>query len=171
MLIQGDRNPHADGVLLEMDFVMRLGNSTAEAPSIIPMTTITDGQVSFDSGKRVHSFCDSLDATTAPQHGDWFIPDFFNNGGYDAVQFNPETLRYVQVTRSKTHSFNLNWNQKFFNMFRDSLPDVHIALCEVFFVVPREIVKDFRPKDASGKLAHFNKSNFQVVGFQRVKVN
>lgn len=40
----------------------------------------------------------------------WLIPKRWNQGGYDFVQFVPkEILRFVQVTRGKTHGFKLRY--------------------------------------------------------------
>ncbi len=170
----GDSNPAMDGILMEMEFILRLGRSTAVKEETVDliMEANTDPRPVFASGRtvvrfRLKTFVDQLLALC---DGDWMVPSVFNNGGFDCVQYLGTVLIFVQITRSATHSFKLKWYQKFCDAFTAKFPSITISSTEVHFVVQEELVGTFKPKAAEGTLANFNKDEFKVVGMRRMKV-
>lgn len=167
-------NPAMDGILMEMEFILKLGRSSAAKDEFVDLITEanTEPHSVFPSGRaviqyRLKTFADQdMDV----RDGDWMVPVVFNNGGFDCVQYQSNKLIFVQVTRSVTHSFKLRWFQAFYNAFIAKFPAKPISSTEVYFVVQEGLVATFAPAAAEGALTYFVKSEFKVVGLRRLEV-
>lgn len=173
LVLLGNSNPAMDGVLMEMDFILRLGRSTSEKKMSIDLVMESGANPVpvLQSGGQKIKFRLSTFATAEFFFDDevWFIPDIFNNGGFDCVQYRTGKLIYVQVTRSATHSFNLKWYQKFRSAFVKKFPELAITTCEVWFVVQEGLVDTFAPATSSGELTGYVKGAYKVAGMRRIK--
>ena len=87
--------------------------------------------------KGVKSF-EPLEICSLPQN-DWLTPIQWSQPAYDCVQFVEEDtyklLRFVQVTRAKTHSFKLKYMLQLLEKFNTMLGD-QIKLLDVVVVNP-----------------------------------
>ena len=171
LLLLGDSNPAMDGVLMEMDFMLRLGRSTPEQK--VPINLIMEGaepEPALQSGGKKVKFrlstFDTASFTVADE--DWFVPQLFNNGGFDCVQYRVGKLVFVQVTRSATHSFNLKWYEKFRSAFVKKFPALEVAECEVWFIVQEDLKNIFKPAASTGILTGYIKDSFTVAGMRRI---
>ena len=173
LVLLGDSNPAMDGVLMEMDFILRLGRSTSEKKVSVDliMETGADPEPVFQSGSQKIKFRLSTFATAGFSfvEDDWFIPQIFNNGGFDCVQYRMGKLIYAQITRSVTHSFNLKWYQKFRTAFVQKYPELNISTCEVWFIVQEGLVGTFAPATPSNELTGYVKGAYKVAGMRRIK--
>jgi hypothetical protein len=171
LLLLGDSNPAMD-VLMEMDFIMRLGRSTSEKKMTIDLVLESgaDPVPVLQSGDQRIKYSLSTFATAEfiLEDGVWFVPQIFNDGGFDCVQYRLGKLVYVQVTRSATHSFKLDWYQKFYLAFAAKFPLLVITTCEVWFVVQESLVDTFRPADPTGSLDKYVKESYKVAGMRRI---
>ena len=171
----GDSNPGGDGVLLEMDFIMRLGRETRDKREYVELVERRRhgyGSTRYRSGSAVHKYRLNTKKerrffkVASLREWDWFVPKLFNYGGFDCVQYSQGTLRFVQVTRSSTHSFNLDWYQKFCTQFCTLYTECTIVKCYVDFVVPTENVNVFKPDTSKGGLSNFD-GVYRVYGIAR----
>ena len=173
LLLLGDSNPAMDGVLMEMDFILRLGRSTSEQKVSIDLVIELGADpvpLLQSGGKKIKFRFSTFDTevfTVADE--DWFIPKIFNNGGFDCVQYRMGKLIFVQITRSGTHSFNLKWYQKFHDAFVKTFPALEVAECEVWFIVQEGLVDIFAPDAPTGNLTGFRKDSFKVAGMRRIR--
>eukprot|EP01033_Poteriospumella_lacustris_P013706 gene13705-9817_t len=171
VLVRGSSNPAMDGILMGMEFVYRLGRSTPEKTTMIHLITEQGAEpiAVFESGGKTISFRLSTLAsgTLTVVDGDWFVPQVFNNGGFDCVQYRAGKLIFVQVPRSEKHSFNLKWYQKFRTAFVE-VSGLTITECEVWFVVREEVVATFKSARSFGTLTGYEKGNYKVVGMRRL---
>lgn len=172
LLLLGNSNPAMDGVLMEMDFILRLGKSTSKQKVSVDLIVEpgSDPLPLLESGSRKIMFrvstFNTADFTVADE--DWFIPQIFNNGGFDCVQYRMGKLIYVQVTRASTHSFNLKWYQRFYAAFVKKFPLLEVPVCEVLFIVQEGLVGSFTPNAPTGNLTGFSKDSFKVAGLRRI---
>jgi hypothetical protein len=124
----------------------------------------------------VHYFDQVADMIVPPELKDhsWFIPRKWNQPCFDAVQLLPNNgFRFVQVTRSKTHSLKLKYIVEFLNCFEK------VVSFEICCVLPNENeYKDFQLKPAEGSLGNYLPKlkkrkekklefDFFVFGFER----
>lgn len=166
----GENNPSLDGILMEMEFIFQLGKSRAGAKKVIELYDENKKvAIRLESGKNVIKYVkkDFPSASFTVKKGDWMVPSSFSNGGFDCVQYKKNELLFVQITRSITHSFNLNYYQQFRVMFEDKFAFAKINKCSVWFVVREEVVGEFSPKERVGNLKDFEK--FEVGAFKRIE--
>lgn len=172
LLLASDANPSMDGILLEMDFMLRLGKSTHQKDFVyLVMKPGADPEPVFDSGgkKIMYRMSTFPKAKIDVNDGDWFIPQIFNNGGFDGVQYRAGKLIFVQITRAATHSFNLEWFQKFLKAFVQKFPHLKVEECEVWFIVPEENIGTFKPAESSGVLTGYKHGTYKVAGMRRIR--
>jgi hypothetical protein len=107
-------NPSYLGCVVEFDFVELLYDSTVHSPKI--MNFCRDDKLDGYSLWSVSSF--TLFDAKSPLKKPWLldqykIPILLNQGGYDAVGFvkagRKKILRFIQVTRGKTHQLKLRY--------------------------------------------------------------
>lgn len=169
----GDSNPAMDGILMEMDFLQRLGRSTDVEKVMIDLVIESgaDPAPVFPSGGKKIKFRFSTFATAEffVVDEDWFVSQMFNNGGFDCVQYRVGKLIFVQVMRSVTHSFKLKWYQKFLSAFIQKFPMLMITECEVWFIVQEDLVNVFKPAKPIGTLTGYTKGTYKVAGMRRIK--
>jgi len=172
LLLLGDSNPAMDGVFMKLNFMCRLGRSTSEKK--VPIDLV--GKSGSDllpllqsGGKKVQFRLSTFDtAIFTASDEDWFIPQIFNNGGFDCVQYRTGKLVFVQITHSVTHSFNLKWYEQFYSTFVKRFPALEIAECEVWFIVQEDLVDIFEPSAPNGNLTGYIKNSHRVAGMKRV---
>ena len=172
LALLGKSNPAMDGVLMEMDFMLRLGRSKIKRRVSIDLVVESGAEPVplLDSGVNKHAFrLSTFDAVPFKvDDTDWLVPEIFNNGGFDCVQYCAGKLIFAQVTRSTTHSFNLKWYEKFRAAFIKKFPDQVLNGCEVWFIVDESLVGTFAPAKPAGKLVGFDKGTHKVVGMRRI---
>jgi hypothetical protein len=170
-MLFGDVHPVMDDILMEMDFVMRLGRSASAKVSVdLVMESGVGPQPVLQSGRKTIQFRLSTFATAAftVVDEDWFVPQVVHTGGFHCVQYRTGKLSFVQVVRS-THSFNLKRYEMFRSAFVEKFPALAITRCEVWFVVPEELVGSFIPAESTGTLSGYKKGAYQVAGLRRVR--
>ena len=174
LLLFGDSNPAMDGVLLEMDFILRLGRSKPEHTQQVMLVRAVNSEPEpvFPSGcKRIVFRYKTLPTDCCGvADGDWMVPRVFNNGGFDCVQYHEQSLNFVQVTRAATHSFKLKWYEQFRKAFIEAFPALPVKKCAVYFVVPDTMVDTFKPQAANGTLGGYD-GGYKVMGLRRVTVS
>ncbi|KAG7390292.1 hypothetical protein PHYPSEUDO_008430 [Phytophthora pseudosyringae] len=150
------KNPSKDGHLFEMWFFSSLDNGGAHC------CTIQDGMLCGDevwASAGVVRF-DPFEDIPLELSQQWLAPIKWNQGGYDAIFLELEDVantevsakqagftkkllvRFVQVTRSKTHSFKVDYYKDLLSRLTlSSLIWLHKV--EVCFVVPVDVIGVF----------------------------
>jgi hypothetical protein len=169
---QAQGNPGFDGIVLEMDFLaqlrlarrinktltVKIGDSAEEEWRVldfIPFTHPSDLQgiqLGFDEGSETFENKFKLG------DGFWLLPKLFNQGGYDAVQVEfPDSnqpthihVRFVQVTRSDTHTLKLQYMVALLKALVPIGFEVKNVLVD--FVVPADQCSNFKLGPTSGDL-------------------
>ena len=92
-----DKNPVMDGMLMETDFLLRLGKSNPEKKECIELTLSSNQRVNFASGSnKIEYHLSTFGTQDITVHDeDWFIPTVFNNGGFNCVQYRLGKLIFV----------------------------------------------------------------------------
>jgi hypothetical protein len=166
------QNPSFDGWILEAEFLYRLRAKEVKV---------------YKNNKDVHlsvaekfSFVDFSDIQKPLSLDNvWFIPMRWNQACFDCVQALPDFgFRFIQVTRSMTHTIKKKYVVDFLNHFVDTL-SIKVNLIEFWFVVPNQEEYDkFRPKTPEGNYGRFasvlrkndddKDLEYTVVGFDRL---
>ena len=106
-------NPAFKGWITEFDFLLRVRqaskhseglrvyNNAAKEEEILPVRAIVDNVDPRDTVSLAR-----LSLTT----GTWLLPKLWNQGGYDAVFVEGNTLHFVQITSSKKHKLKLRYH-------------------------------------------------------------
>jgi len=148
-VLKFDSNPAMDGWLLEMWFFAVLRNEGLPVYDLSGRSVTWPGSspVNFEVKKMTH---ETFDASPT-----WLRPYQWNQGGYDAVYVDKAEglVRFVQVTRGKTHSFKIGFFYEFlFNLQQIDL-DFEIEKLEILYLVPRKNVREFKvgAKDVTGQ--------------------
>lgn len=175
-------NPAFDGWVLELDVLYHIRkDQMANKVKVLG----TDGQFldrddSFQCSEVIEfvdRFFDSADRRTRYPVHCWFIPRKFNNGGFDAVQLRCEggqyRLRFLQVTRAKTHGLKLHFMKSFADAFNAAVDeDLRATAVEIVIVTAMHSAKDFViPTHAQvvGSLSEYSWSlcDLIVAGFDK----
>jgi len=153
-----DWNPAVDGWVLEMLFFARLKHGGVDL---------------LDSDKNpIDKWCEAnirrfdpcnIATLCFPQTdiGVWLKPVRWNQGGYDGVFLDQKkkTVRFIQVTRSETHSLKLEYFYSFLSMLMESEASFEIESLEIVFLVDVKKLSKFRILDSGvtgqGLLAAF----------------
>jgi hypothetical protein len=84
----------------------------------------------------------------------WLKPVKWNQGGYDAVYIDTgkNLVRFVQVTRGKTHSFKIRFFHEFLSNL-DRVPKLNfdIKRVDICFLVPKGNIGDFSISKTTGE--------------------
>jgi Mrp family chromosome partitioning ATPase len=180
---EGGNNPSFDGQILEMDVLRTITDrdlprrlTSAEGP--LPNSETYAVQ-------RVRHFRDTDELVNADLlPGTWFIPERFNQGGYDAACYcgnisktastrtrARRILRFIQVTRSHRHDLKLQYMLAFLahlNQGRNN--NQRVTTAEVVLMVPHTRMSQFGiPTDVTGSLGDygFAVAQVKIVGFRR----
>lgn len=159
-------NAGFDGIVLEMDFMAQLRVQKGKSLKL----AISDSKEEEWSVEQLINFTkpSDLKGNQVPggfqnkfgvANGSWLLPKLFNQGGYDAAQVMvpPQStqptcilVRFVQVTRSSTHTLKLQYMLALLN----SLQDIGFLIekVEVVFVVPTGRCGAFTLGDTSGDM-------------------
>lgn len=195
-MVQAQGNPGFDGIVLELDFmaqlrtakdnskslVLRIGDSKEEKWSVENLINFT--QPSDLQGDRLNDGAETFQNKFSVANGSWLLPKLFNQGGYDAVQVvTPEPsqathihVRFVQVTRSNTHTLKLKYMLELLR----ALVAIGFTVDNVLvdFVVPAGQCGEFTLGSTSGSLDNFSWQHpatnefgqrIRVAGFERTK--
>jgi hypothetical protein len=155
-------NPPLDGWLLELDFLTTVRRAISGGHPVVNRLLFEgDSDPSPLTGTKAVSFHSSRDFkwaadTNLQLHNDtWFIPEVFNQGGFDAVRAvlregSKGHLHFFQVTRAETHSLKSEYLTGFLQTLNQHLlssgasssasssaaPYSPITSFDVTFVVP-----------------------------------
>jgi hypothetical protein len=151
------KNPSFDLWIFEADFLLqvRLAGESKEEKSkrivVYPKLGKTENYWNVES-RRFFDTVDELEVPNGDLSNIWFIPQKWNQPCFDAVQvLSNNCFRFIQVTRSKTHSLKFKYIVQFLNRF----PIVQSF--EICYVVPNEPeYKGFEPLAATGKLGEYS---------------
>jgi hypothetical protein len=169
---QAQGNPGFDGIVLEMDFMaqlrlarkvnktltVKIGDIAEEQWRVLALIHFTypddlqGTQLGFD--ERFETFENKFKLGD----GFWLLPKLFNQGGYDAVQVelpDPDQpthihVRFVQVTRSDTHTLKLQYMVALLKALVSIGFEVKNVLVD--FVVPADQCNSFNLGPTSGDL-------------------
>jgi len=162
-------NPSFDGWILEAEFLYQLRASEVK---IYPRDS---GAIHLPVASGI-KFTNFSDIKSLPADNTWYIPMRWNQACFDSVQVLPGSgFRFIQVTRSKTHSLKKKYVVMFLDQFVDTL-SMKVEFFEFWFVVPNQSeYDDFRPKIPQGSYGKYksllkmnDESEFSVVGFDRL---
>ena len=138
--LKQDMNPSMEGWIFEMLFFSRLRLT---------------GVHLVDKTKHTHVWQESVQISILQKQtleelpGDriWLRPYRWNQGGYDAVFVDKtlRTVRFVQVTRGKKHSFKIQHFRKLLDQF--GVREGHV---EIFFLVPVGNIEEFAISEVTG---------------------
>jgi hypothetical protein len=177
------KNHAFDGWVLELDvlFHIRKNLMTDKIKLLGPRGQFLDiDNDSFQCSEAiefVEPFATSEEITSYPVNC-WFIPRKFNNGGFDAVQLlqceeGQYKLRFLQITRAKTHGLKLHFMKSFTDAYNAAVDEVLRATAvEIIIVTDMHSAKDFvTPTHAQvvGSLSEYNwnLSDLVVAGFNK----
>ena len=164
-LAKRHNNPSFLGWVVEFDFVEQLYESSVHSPKIMNLYDKLDGDVLWTVSSLT-----SFDAKS-PFENSWLldqykIPTLWNQGGYDAVGFvrsgGKRILRFIQVTRGKTHQLKLKYFSELAAAFlKAKLADPSYFGVEIAIVLPRFQGSQFTVETVievvnSGQLSHYN---------------
>jgi len=163
-------NPSFDGWILEAEFIFRLRAAEVKV--------YRDSTASHLPVASKIKFADFPDIKTLPEAFDnaWFIPMRWNQACFDSVQALPDFgFRFIQVTRSKTHTLKKKYVVMFLDHFVKTLSR-QVKFFEFWFIVPNHPdYNDFIPKIPEGSYGDYKsllkmngKSEYSVVGFDRL---
>jgi hypothetical protein len=148
--LQHDMNPSMEGWIFEMLFFSRLRHGP------VHVQDLAGEKISWPKAAEIQV----LEKQTLDQvQGDqiWLKPQKWKQGGYDAVFVDKvdktmPTVRFVQLTRGKKHSFKIRCFQKLLKQF-----DLNSGHVEIFFLVPSMNLKEFEISEVTGEgmLAEF----------------
>ena len=192
-LQQAQGNPGFDGIVLELDFmaqlrvklgqalILNIGDCKEEEWKVWKLTRFTQPEElkgnELQGGGAYHN---KFEVT----NNSWLVPKLFNQGGYDAVQvLVPDAgqdlhihVRFVQVTRSNTHTLKLKYMLELLSALVAIGFKVDGVLVD--FVVPAGHCGDFKLGSTSGSLDNFGWRQpapnefgryIRVAGFERTK--
>jgi hypothetical protein len=135
-VLHRDLNPAMDGWLLEMWFFASIRSGGVKL-------RLKDGVENYWTEAAVMTFDPENVPKHLPDDGIWLKPCKWNQGGYDAVYVNKSSkvIRFVQVTRGKTHSFKIQYFNSLLWKFADYF---ETATLEIYFLVPEQQMKTFK---------------------------
>jgi hypothetical protein len=118
--LRRDRNPALDGWLLEVLFFTQLrheGVTIFDANSLGQLVPIEKFPISdvhvIDPTSRDFSYLPEV-----PEEGLWLKPINYNQGGYDAVHLTRTRIRFIQLTKAKSHDLKLIFFSRLIHKFR-----------------------------------------------------
>ena len=136
-----------DGWMLEMWFFACLRHSG--------VTLFNENGTEFQSWPQSH--VETLDMASFPvlpdDTGIWFKPCKWNQGGFDAIflEKGKGLVKFVQVTGGESHSFKIEYFHGFLTALLDSPQSFEITNLEIYFVVDKKKLLDFKIADTTGQ--------------------
>jgi len=169
-------NPTFDGWILEAEFLHQLRFNE------ITLFQDFSKKSSWIVTSCVHFF-NTSDIVVLPEtslDNAWFVPLKWNQACYDVVQILPNNgFRFIQVTKSLSHSLKLKYIVLFLDRFSELQCKVNSI--EICFVVPNELIyHKFYPKIPEGTLGKYSdrlkkqifsttkKRDYFIFGFDRL---
>ena len=176
------QNPSFDGWILEMDVLHHIKNNLISGR--LKLISINDNNIDDAFDNSFICFLsvpfDNIILSKDYKINTWFIPEKYNQGGYDAVQLLSEnTLRFIQITRAKRHELKLSHMNKFINNFNESQLNNNnnkiITNIEIVMIYPTELIDSFQQltaKNITGNLSKFgwNLNLLKYAIYRRVEV-
>ncbi|GMF38990.1 unnamed protein product [Phytophthora lilii] len=142
-VLEEDSNAAMDGWILEMYFFacVRKGG-----------VTLYDGDKMIRWSQGEFLVVDPRNLPELPIAG-WLKPHKYNQGGYDAIYIDraQELVRFVHVTRAHRHTFHIRYFHQFLCSLRDSVSSFEVSTLEIFFVIEREALSDFKLSKVTGQ--------------------
>jgi hypothetical protein len=192
-LQQAMGNAGFDGIVLELDFmaqlrvklgqalILNIGDCKEEEWKVVKLIRFTQPEElkgnKLEGGSAYHNKFEVA-------NNSWLVPKLFNQGGYDAVQvLVPDAgqafhiiVRFVQITRSNTHTLKLNYMLELLS----ALVAIGFTVVGVLvdFVVSAGNCGDFKLGSTSGTLSNFGWEQpaskefgrcIRVAGYERTK--
>ena len=138
----GQNNPALQGWLLEIYFFAAIKSNGFQYRERGKM------DVQLFTG-TISSF-DPLNVESIPGEPVWLKPSKWNQGGYDAVYVDKDQglVIIVQVTRSGTHKFKIEYFEKLLKILTCRM---HIKTVEICFVVTADVSENFKISTVSGR--------------------
>ncbi|KAI3655886.1 hypothetical protein MP638_006820 [Amoeboaphelidium occidentale] len=108
-----------------------------------------------------------------PNYQVWLKPRKWNQGGYDGIYIEKKKgyVRFVQITRAKTHSFKIRYLAEFLRELADCNHSFEVKDLDIVFIVPKDLLATFKisgPKSLSGLKdyvpAKVKEKGIQVLG-------
>jgi hypothetical protein len=172
-------NPSFDGWVLEMDFMLQLrlaaqhntsvkvnvmdtAEETWEVPCLVKFDD-PDDLVGDLIGQGVETYNNKLNVNDNA----WLVPKRWYQGGYDAAQVLPNSIRFVQVTRGQTHSLKLQYLRALIGALVQIGRKVETV--DVVFVVPESQCSTFMLGPVTSHLREWEwtQDKRRVAGFAR----
>ena len=141
ILAIGQNNPALQGWLLEINFFAAIKSNgfkyRERGKMVVQLFTGT-----------ISSF-DPLNVESIPGEPVWLKPSKWNQGGYDAVYVDKDLglVKIVQVTRSGTHKFKIEYFEKLLEILTCKML---IKIVEICFVVTADVSENFKISTVSG---------------------
>jgi hypothetical protein len=166
-----------DGWFLEMWFFASLDEEDIKVYNIdenLEETWPKSAVINFDPTK--------MSPNTFELSPIWLKPLKWNQGGYDAVYVDKEKnlVRFIQITRSDTHSFKIEYFKGFLENLKQIASEIkdrsliEVKNLEIYFLVPKAKFRGFNFKYSTttgqGGLATFGKGWEKDNEYKQVKV-
>ncbi len=99
--------------------------------------------------------------------GAWLVPKRWNQGGYDAAQILPASIRFVQVTRAQTHSLKLTYMRALISALVGNGRSVQSV--DIVVVVPAGQCHEFQVGNVESHLREWSwsKEHVRIAGLKR----
>jgi hypothetical protein len=163
-------NQTFDGWVFELDFMLQLRQASEAAKKSLVVYANENNAEKWDVGNRL-SFDkpQEIESMKSLDDGTWLIPRRWNQGGYDAVQLLPDKrLRFVQITRGKTHGLKLSF---FHTLIKHVVEKREVESVEVVFVVPRGAKHEFKCPTATNVSGSLEPWGWKLVDLRVVKLD
>jgi hypothetical protein len=140
------KNPAYRGWVVEQDFVQQL-DAAAKSGQSLALKDQNGSSVSISANGGVTTFSPEHLSAVKPllQSGSWLRPERYNEAGYDLVRLEREndTLTFLQVTQSLTHSLKLNAYSNMTTLVLEEMGDAPFSRVDIIMVVPDESLGNF----------------------------
>jgi hypothetical protein len=144
-------NPSMDGWLLEMWFFAALSEE-----GVTVYNSSQNKEVTWPQSDILNFDPNQMNLDLFKSSPVWLKPLKWCQGGYDAVYVDMQKnlLKFVQITRSSTHSFKLNEFAIFLQNFKKvhtkfdvngkETTSIEVKALEIYFLVPKKTVREFQ---------------------------
>jgi hypothetical protein len=159
-------HPAMDGWVLQCDFLHAVRKntlsdrvyrciSTPSGADIVPVDWIAAKYKYFEQDEYIG------DSGYLLENDVWLMPRVYNQGGFDAAQLvlinSFRWIRFIQVTRSTTHTLKLAYMKQFADSINRLLPaNQQIVNIEIVIVTDRKKVQAYSPQPGSWDVSAMN---------------
>jgi DNA polymerase III delta prime subunit len=86
------------------------------------------------------------EVSAIPNYPVWLKPRKWNQGGYDGIYIEKKKgyVRFVQITRAKTHSFKIRYFAEFLRELTTGEHSFEVRDLDIIFIVPKELLSNFK---------------------------